>query len=557
MIYADIMNVCVGRSLLLLGTLGALAAACGDPDDRDRSPPRVLSVSPASPIVPVRTVFDVVFSEVIDAATVNDDPTSDSVSVLLAPREIVTPAFINDFRNPGIIESRQDKVLALDVDIVGDTLSITTEQPLKPLTRYVLLLGSNLRDGASNPLVDGLGLKAIFRYDFETDAGAPEVARTDVGAGLVAPNRRRFSVTFNQPVRNVGIETLKLSPAVDIEAILLDQTRTTATVFLAAGGGCARLLPSTEYTLTIGDGVVADTNQTLVPYSATFTTGAACDELPHRLLGTAKAIAGEISATVRFETNKPSTTLVRYGIGGGPLDCLGAPCPVVGASARQPSPETSPAAFLHALDIPGLEVDREYRVVVSAEDDVGNVASGEVTFTTALLPKLAVNEVMANPSSAFSSEAKGEYVELANFGDVDIDASAWTLDFDTGGCVATLPSPLLVPPGGFVVVAGKDFDAAPYALEADVVVLKLARGTANGMCGLVNSRSQAVVLKDASGRPINSMAGYAGVVPSKDGRSVERVAPEAADVEASFCYSRTDVGPTPGRTNGVTVSGCQ
>ncbi|HEY1099958.1 MAG TPA: Ig-like domain-containing protein [Myxococcota bacterium] len=549
-----------GRSLLLplvVTPLLVVATGCGEDVTADRTAPRVLSVAPASPIVPVRTSFTLGFSEVIDGATVDDDPTSDTVTVVIAPRDVVTPAFISDFNSPGIIESRQDDVVPLDAVLDGDTLTITPEAPLKPRTAYALLVGSDVRDLASNPLVDGLGLAAIFRYDFETDAGAPEVARTDVGTGLVAPNRRRFAVTFNQPVRNVGAETVSFSPAIDVESVLLDQTRTIATIFIADGAGCERFTPATDYTLRISDGVVADTDQTLVPFSVTFSTGASCDTVEHRLVGAPQAIAGEVSATVRFDTNKPSTTLVRYGIVGGPLDCLGNACPVVGAATRLATPESSPPSFLHALDITGLEVDRDYRVVVSAEDDVGHVASGAVSFTTAALPKLAVNEVMANPSASFNPEAKGEFVELANFGDVEIDAAAWTLDFDGGDCIATLPAPLLVPAGGFVVVAGKDFDPAPYALEADVVVVKLVRGTSNGMCSLVNSRSQPVVLKDASGRPVNSMAGYASVVPSKDGRSVERTQPEAPDVEASFCYSRTDAGPSPGRVNGVTISGCE
>ncbi len=553
------MNVCVGRSLLLsLVVVGAGTGCRPEVDDRDRTPPRVLSVAPASPIVPVTSSFTVTFSERLDPASIDEDPTSDTISVALALRDIVTPAFITDFRSTGLIESRQDDVVALDVEINGDELVVTPEQPLQARKAYVLLLGSALRDLAANPLVDGLGLKAVFRYDFETDAGQPQVEKTDIGAGLVAPNRRRFDVTFNQPVRNVGVNTMTFSPAVEVEAVLLNEQRTVATVFIAnATAGCARFVPTTQYTLTISDGVIADTNQTLEPFSTTFTTGAACDEVGHRLLDDPQAVAGEVSATVRFNTNKPSTTLVRYGVVGGPLDCLGAPCPVSGASARIASPETTPPAFLHALDITGLVVDENYRVVVSAEDDVGAVATGEVNFVTAVLPKLAVNEVMANPSSAFNPEGKGEYVELANFGDVEIDASGWTLDFDAGGCIATLPSPLLVPAGAFVVVGGKDFDAATYELQADVIVLKLVRGTSNGMCGLVNSRSQAVILKDPSGRPVNGMAGYSGVIPSKDGRSVERTAPDAPDVEASFCYSRADSGPSPGRNNGVTISGCE
>lgn len=542
--------------------MGLAASACQPEEDtRDRTPPRVVGVSPGEPVLPVTTELEVTFSEKLDPTTVDDDPTSETVTVLLAPRAVVNETFLSDFENPGIIESRQDDVVAIDAELRGTTLTVTPEQPLLPNTAYVLLLGSDLRDAAANPIVDGLGLAAVFRYDFQTDAGSPEVSGTDLGTGTVAPNRRRFDVTFNQPVRNVGISTLSLSPAVDIEAVLLDETRTVATVFVASpSSGCARFVPNTEYTLSIGAGVLADTGQALVPYSATFSTGASCDTVEHVVVGAPEAIAGETSATVRFTTNKPSTTLVRFGLDGGELDCLGAACPVLGASVRTASADSSPPAFVHALQIEGLEVDRTYRFVVSAEDDVGTVASGAGTFVTAPLPKVSVNEVMANPPAAFTSEAKGEYVELANFGTDALDVSGWLIHVDggdaAGGCTATLPAATTMAAGTFLVVAGKDFDPVPYALAAEVVVVKLSKGSSNGLCSLVNSRAQPVVLADAAGRPISSVGGYASLIPDSDGRSVERIGPEAADVESSFCFSRTDAGPSPGRTNSITVGGC-
>ncbi len=556
------MQRSVGRSVLPLLAVGLTVTSCQPEEDtRDRTAPRVVGVSPGEPVLPVTAELEVTFSEKLDPSTVDDDPTSDTVSVLLATRAVVNEAFLNDFDNPGIIESRQDDVVAIDAELRSNTLTITPEQPLLPNTAYVVLLGSELRDAAANPLVDGLGLAAVFRYDFQTDAGSPEVESTDLGAGTVAPNRRRFDVTFNQPVRNVGTSTLSLSPAVEIEAVLLDETRTVATVFVAPpSSGCERFVPNTEYTLSIGAGVLADTGQALVPYTATFSTGASCDTVRHVVVGAPEAIAGETSATIRFTTNKPSTTLVRFGLDGGELDCLGAACPVAGASVRTASADSSPPAFVHALQVSGLEVDRTYRFVVSAEDDVGTVASGSGTFVTAPLPKVSVNEVMANPAAVFTSEAKGEYVELANFGTDALDVSGWVLNIDggdaAGGCTATLPAATTVAAGAFLVVAGKDFDAIPYALEADVVVVKLSEGSGNGMCSLVNSRAQPVVLADAAGRPISSVGGYASLIPDNDGRSVERLGPDAADVESNFCFSRTDAGPSPGRANSITVGGC-
>ena len=521
-------------------------------DALDRVPPRIVSVAPALPVVPVTTSFEVAFSEVIDAATVDDDPTSETVTVILAPRDVVTEPFISDLGNPPLIESRQGACVPLDVTVDEARVTVRPESALLARTAYTLLISSEVRDPSGNPIVDAVGLAAVFRYDFVTDAGAPAVVATDLGTALVAPNRRRFGITFNQPVTNVGEGTVTIAPTppAPIEAILLDESRTHATIVLAAPlTGCARLSPSTTYTLTLSDGIVADTGQPLQAFSAPFSTGAECDTTPHTIVGTPSTVAGEVSATVSFATNKASTALVRYGVDGAALNCLGATCPVLGAAVRAPTPGSTPVAFTHAVAIEGLTVGVTYRAVVSAEDDVGNVASAALTFVTEPLPKLAVNEAMID---ADGTENQGEYVELVNFGAVDLDVSGWRLEVSGNSvCTATLPSPTVMGPGAFLLVVGGAFSPATYGLAEDA---PMAKSSGSNICGtgLLNDGVQLRIL-DASGRPISSMGKHVRPVA---GRSTERISPEGLDVAASFCLSRGDVGPTPGRQNGVAVSGC-
>ena len=553
------------RVALAVTTVVVVLAAAGCPPPqvtKDRTPPRVISVDPGDPIVAVDVAFFIGFTEDILADTVVVDPSSDQLTVALVPRALVTDTFLTDFANPGILESRQLQLVPVEAQVTDSAISFQPSSALTPRTAYTLLLGSGITDANSNPLVDGSGLKATFRYDFQTDDGQPAVVSVDTdGAALIAPNRRRITVTFNQPVQNVGEATLTFEPAVAIDAILLDETRTVATVLIGEGIGCSRFVASTLYTLVIDDGVVGDTGQTLAPFTATFTTGGACDTVSNTIVDGPDAIAGELAATLRFESSKQSTTEVRCGVAGGPLDCLGASCPVLGNPARVPVSGSSPPRFLHSVEIAGLQVNVRYDVVVSAEDDVGNTATGFVSFLTAPLPRVGLNEVMANPPAVFSAEAKGEYVEITNFGDVDVDVSGWLIlvegGDEGGGCTAVLPEGLILAPAGFLVVAGKDFDAVPYSLDADVVIARLVTpAQANGMCSLVNSRAQAMLLADSDARPVSSISGYSGIVPDNDGRSVERTDPAAADVETSFCFSRVDAGPTPGRANSVLVGGC-
>jgi hypothetical protein len=538
-------------SRLALGALVVAAAGCAPPPpDKDRTAPRVLAVAPVSPIVPVDTALALTFSEVLDPSTVDADPTTDTTTVALVPRTRAD-SFITDLKTAGLNDSNEDDVVAIDIVVDDDTLRITPRAPLDPLTAYSLIVSAEVRDAAQNPLVDALGLAAPFRYDFTTDAGPPSVVSADVAASsLVAPNRRRITVTFNQPVQRVTSDSLFLSPATAVEALLVDENRTTATLLLPEGAGCERLTPGATYTLTATDAIRADNGQSLTPFSTTFTTGAACDTAPLLLVGGPEVIAGELAATVRFLTSRASTTEVRFGVGG-VLDCLGGACPVLGNPARTAVAGSSPPRFLHSVEIAGLQLGQTYDVVVTAEDDVGNAVRASTSFVTAPLPRIAINEVMANPTTP---EPAGEFIELANFGPDPVDVSGWGLlvdgGDDAGGCTAVLSAGFVIPPAAFLVVAQDDFDGR-YNLTPDVVTMLLADA-----CTLSN-RAQPVALVDGDGRPVSSMSSYATTNPSADGRSIERIAADAADVETSFCRARSDVEATPGRANSVTANGCE
>ena len=72
-------------------------------------------------------------------------------------------------------------------------------------------------------------------------------------------------------------------------------------------------------------------------------------------------------------------------------------------------------------------------------------------------------------------------------------------------------------------------------------------------CSLTNGEELLVELIDPNDRPVSTMTAPA----SKEGRSVERIAPDAPDSADSYCFSRTDAQPTPGRQNSVVAAGCE
>lgn len=540
--------------------------ACGPERDFDLDPPRVLSVTPRAPLVKVDAAFEVEFSEPMNALTVSAE------SIVIVPRAQVSEAFLADFASPPLTSARASQLLPVDVLLSGDELrvSIAPRAPLLPRTPYSLLLSADLRDQAGNPLVDATGTKATFRLDFTTDDGAPMLVATDVdgaGAGLVPPNRKRFSVTFNQPIRSLGAAQLRIESVdglhqPDVASLAVEPDRTQATLLLAdVPEGCERLFPERDYFLLLGPGITDDEGDEMPAERVPFRTGPLCDVDPLRMVGAPLVVAGEVAASLRFDTTKASTTELRFGLVGAPLDCLGQPCPVRGAPALLASPGVSPPRFVHAVDFGGLSVDVAYRFQVRAEDWVGHVVLAEGELQTAPLPKVVLNEVLADAPAGLSPDANGEFVELYNAGEEPIDLSGFALALDggalAGGSTCELPddgsAPVLAP-GAFVILTNASFEGAAYGLFDESIVYRMGAGYLCGR-GLAND-GQPVAILDADGRPLSSFGGFSSLRP-REGRSLERVAPDAPDVESGFCYSRSDTGPTPGAENGVRMLGCE
>lgn len=542
-----------------LGAPVALSAGCRPENNDDELPPRLLGVVPQERVVPVTVGFRLSFSEPLNPATVSADLTSNLLSVVLVPRSraespftpIFNDALLSDLRSPPLSQSRADHAVLLDLALENDdtVVSVMPQRNLDPGRAYVLLVGA-VRDTSGNPLVDASGTKAPFVWEFTTDAGPPRVVRADIGSTVV-PNRRRIAVTFNQPVTGVDARTLRVLPgdgaaAPAVEAILLDEASVSATIFLEPlGAGCARLTPGGSYTLEASGGIRALTGQALEPFSVAFRTSDACDLLDN-IISDVNVAAADVSAFVRFSSTKPSTTEIRFGLLGGSLDCLGAPCPVLGAV-------TTTVGQPHEVTVVGLTVDTDYAFVVTAEDEVGFVGTASGTFRTSRLPKVAINEVMADPTS--TSDAQGEFIELTSWEEAEPhDISGWVLTVtklpknpaETPNR-AVIPAGVVVAPGTFVVLADTAFLTESYpGLAPDAVV------TFADFDGLQN---QAILIEllDQAGRVISSVAS-----PSpRPGRSLERTAPDAPDEATSFCFSRQDTGPTPGRDNSVAARGCE
>lgn len=540
----------------------ALFAGCVERDELDLVPPVVIAVEPKVTLVPITVDFRLRFSEPLNPKTVfREDKGS---TVIIVERSVVTKAFLTDFNNPPLIESRLQHLVPVEIALeAGDTeITVQPTARLKPGTAYSLLVSADVRDTSGNPLFGAGGSTEAFRFDFTTDDGPPQLLSDDLGSGVVVPNRKYFRVTFNQGVVGLSRETVRIEPADAIaetlvpvaEALLISEDRSVATLVLADNDGCERLAAGGAYDLVIGPGIADDEGETMELIRLPFATGASCDLTPNALREAPLALPTDVSATIQFVTTKPSTTEVRFGLAGGPLDCLGAhPCPVVG-----PYGSTTAAGspgFLHSAVLEGLVVGETYAFRVRAEDETGSTAIGQGQFVTAPLPQVSINEIMGNPPNVdgIPSDNAGEYIELLNFGEEDVDLSGWSITIGgTSDSTCKLSENVTLAPGQYLLLVPGDFPHAYYGTDPTRATTTVG-GTR--LCGgIANSNPVPVTLSDAEGRPVSSFGGH--LKHDKDGRSVERVAPDAPDVAESFCYSRNGDGPTPLAPNGVALRGC-
>lgn len=154
------------------------------------------------------------------------------------------------------------------------------------------------------------------------------------------------------------------------------------------------------------------------------------------------------------------------------------------------------------------------------------------------LEGLVINEVMSNPLS----ESTGEYVELFNDTDAAVDVAGLVLsDGDAVDVLQGLEGgATVIPAGGYALILDRDF-SGDYELPAEAVLLTTDDATLGN--ALAVSDPVRLLLPDG----LTEVSSYTHPFNAGNGVSVERIAPEAADVEASWVPS--PCGASPGRAN--------
>lgn len=158
---------------------------------------------------------------------------------------------------------------------------------------------------------------------------------------------------------------------------------------------------------------------------------------------------------------------------------------------------------------------------------------------------IVINEIMQNPSAV--SDSAGEYFELFNAGDVDVDINGWTVaDNDNDSHVIDNGGPLVIPAGGYLVLGNN----AQSATNGGVNVAYQYAGLT-----LANGADE-LILFDAGGGEVDRVEWDGGpAFPDPAGASMELIDPALDNANganwttAEAVFGDGDRG-TPGAGNG-------
>lgn len=160
--------------------------------------------------------------------------------------------------------------------------------------------------------------------------------------------------------------------------------------------------------------------------------------------------------------------------------------------------------------------------------------------------QIVVNEVMQNPGAV--GDDSGEWFELYNAGEVDVDMVGWTIsDYDNDSF--TIEGELVIPVGGFLVFGNNGDMATNGGVEVDYVY---------GDFFLSNSTDE-LVITDTGGREVDNIQWDNGATfPDPNGASMYLVDPSLDNADGANWAEATEPWPgsagdfgTPGFANPV------
>ncbi len=170
---------------------------------------------------------------------------------------------------------------------------------------------------------------------------------------------------------------------------------------------------------------------------------------------------------------------------------------------------------------------------------------GAVNDCVEVVPELVINEIMQNPNAV--ADTDGEWFELYNPTSSDVDIDGWTIrDDGLDSHVINNGGPLLVPAGGFLVLANNGISATNGGVAVDYDY---------GRSFFLSNASDELVLEETTGVEVDRVAWDDGATfPDPTGAAMALIDPAVDNsLGANWCTASTPYGDgdlgTPGAAN--------
>lgn len=413
-----------------------------------------------------------------------------------------------------------------------DKVSIVLPAKLGFTESYSLWIFDCIRDHAGNRLAP-LDLElGVSEFRFKVEEGPFALLSHDLelpGESGVAPNRRYFHFRFSHPLADTPTD-----------ALLLDGQPVSAT--LSADRRTLRaqldtpLTPDTAHAFSFAATLRDHQHRTLETLSLTFKTQSTLRAQEAVMIRDLRVLSYEDRAVINFRVPYLERATLRYGQA--PED--------LGATID---------STLELFDLQNLEPLAAYYYELQVENIFGQKDVSRGSFQLKAVASLAINEILASPKlKKGEPDASAEFIELFNYGDEPIDVSRFSIEVSGKTCALTKKKdPLVIAAKSYVLIVGKKFEPANFGLKDSDAIWRVPR---QSICGnLRNWPLPRIVLLDDQERVVDLFEGMK--VRKEKGISVERLNPSEKNGKERYCYSRSDVGPTPLRANGVVEKGCE
>jgi hypothetical protein len=191
----------------------------------------------------------------------------------------------------------------------------------------------------------------------------------------------------------------------------------------------------------------------------------------------------------------------------------------------------------------------EVRAYLDGAPDENPLNDTTSVFLGASPGAIVINEIMYRPDREMS-----EWIEIVNVSVADCNLKGWALCDATGSKRLVSSTDVILPPGGFSILAK---DSAVFARQFPACEAPVS-GIEGGWPALNDTdkgdRADAIALFDESGVLVERVA-YRDLLGAERGRSIERVSTEFCSDRAGGIWHRSaaELRATPGRENSMLI----